>query len=167
MTIIGIDPGKNGGIAIENDGVMRMPKDVLEVGRMLKDYDRPLVFLEKLSIRPDDMSFGKAARVQTMLGDYERLKTGLEVYQIPYVMVHPMKWQKGACVRLQGVHEEKAARKKRYKEAAERLYPNIRVTLWNADALLILRFGMLAVQRDKSWVISNLPSQFKGIFWQS
>lgn len=164
MTIIGIDPGRNGGIAVQDEGVFKMPKDTLQVGEMLKGYNRPLVFLEKISIRPDDMTFGKASRVQKMLADYERLKGGLEVCGIPYVMVHPMTWQKGAGVRLQGVHEEKAARKRRYKQAAERLYPNIKVALWNADALLILRFGEIAVVQNRSWVVANLPTQFKGIF---
>lgn len=163
MTVIGIDPGKNGGIAVENDGVFRMPTDVLEVGGLLKRYEEPLVFLEKICIRPDDMSFGKASRVQKMLANYERLKGSLELNGIPYVMVHPMTWQKGAGLRLQGAHEEKQARKRRYREAAEKLYPNIRVTLWNADALLILRFGQITLAQNRSWLYSNLPSQFKGI----
>lgn len=175
--LIGIDPGAAGGIAVyvpSNPAstkvkVAKMPKDMAELRDFFAYYAenyRPLVFLEKLSIRPDDITteggsanLGKLYRVQKMMANFEHLKALVETSGIPYVMVHPCQWQSRLKLRLNGVHEEKAARKRRFAETAQSLYPSIRVTLWNADALLILHFARFMLANDLNWVISNLPKK--------
>ena len=168
--VIGVDPGANGGIAIFIPGritkVVRMPKDIKELRDLSVYYAEnyhPIVFLEKLSVRPDDVTadgkganMGKLYRIQKMIANYEHLKVLIETSGIPYVMVHPASWQTKLKLRVRGVHEEKADRKKRYKEHAAKLYSDVNVTLWNADALLIMHFGRWALVNEPKWVKEQL-----------
>lgn len=54
--------------------------------------------------------------------------------------------------------EEKSERKRRYKEIAGNLYPELKPTLWNADATLIMHFGRYILRNNPGWVRQNLPS---------
>lgn len=171
--VIGVDPGAGGGIAVfvpgQNTKALKMPKDIADLRDLFgyyKDNFKPIVFLEKLSVRPDDVAtngdkpnMGKLFRVQKMMANFEHLKAIIETAGIPYVMVHPLTWQTKLKLRIRGVHEEKADRKRRYKDAAFALYPGVDVALWNADALLIMHFGRWALVNDPKWVKSNLPER--------
>lgn len=171
--VIGIDPGSNGGIAVfipgQNTKVLKMPKDITELRDFFAYYVenyKPIVFLEKLSVRPDDVivhgdraAMGKLYRVQKMMANFEHLKALIETAGIPYVLVHPLSWQTKLKLRVRGQHEEKADRKRRYKEAAAQYYPGIDVTLWNADALLLMHFGRWALVNEPKWVKANLPER--------
>lgn len=171
--VIGVDPGANGGIAIFIPGtktkVVKMPKDITDLRDFFAYYREnfnPIVFLEKLSVRPDDVTadgsranMGKMYRIQKLMANYEHLKALIETAGIPYVMVHPASWQTKLKLRIQGVHEEKADRKRRYQEHAGKLYPGINVTLWNADALLIMHFGRWALVNEPNWVKEQLPKR--------
>lgn len=171
--VIGIDPGANGGIAVWSVGhnvkALRMPKNITDLRDFLCYYAenyQPVVFLEKLSVRADDVfvqdnraAMGKLYRIQKMMANYEHLRALIETCGIPYVMVHPMTWQSKLKLRLHGEKEEKADRKRRYKDTAARFYPGVDVTLWNADALLIMHFGRWALVNDTKWVKANLPER--------
>lgn len=175
--IIGIDPGANGGIAVyrvygQKVDVLKMPKelsDLTDYLRYIKSICCPIIFLEKLNVRPDDvvqqtedsLNLGKLYRIQKMLAQYEKLKILIELCGIPFVMVHPIKWQSELKIRIikKGFHEEKADRKRRYKEIVCRLYPNIKPTLWNADAVLIMHFGRYMLQNKLNWVLENIPEK--------
>lgn len=175
-TIIGIDPGAAGGLAVFQPGkitkTVKMPKDVRDLRDFFGYYAenfQPVVFLEKLSVRPDDIQDnpGKIYRIQQMLAGYEHLKTLLEAQGIPYVLVHPMSWQtKLGLRRIKGGNEDKKHRKNRYKMQAGKEYPECKVTLWNADALLIMHFGRWALVNEPNWVLANLPTYIReaGIF---
>ena len=163
--IIGIDPGANGGIAVwrpnQNVKTIRMPKDLQELReylRYIKDISKsPIVFLEKMQLRADDVKDnpGKAFRIQQLLMNYQRLKDFIEVEGVPYVLVNPISWQ--SYLKLRKQSEEKTERKNRYKEAAEYYYPEVKATLWNADAVLLMHFGRLKKQNEPNWIIQNLP----------
>lgn len=171
--VIGIDPGSNGGIAVFIPGrptkAFKMPKDLGDLGDFFHYYKtnyHPIVFLEKLSVRPDDVSvegdkaaMGKLYRIQKMMANYEHLKALIETAGIPYVMVHPLSWQSKLGLRVKGEQEDKRARKHRYQAKAAFLYPGIKVALWGADALLIMHFGRWALVNDSSWVKANLPDR--------
>lgn len=175
-TIIGIDPGAAGGLAVFQPGkiakTVKMPKDICSLNDFFAYYGenfKPLVFLEKLSVRPDDVKDnpGKIYRIQQMLANFEHLKVLLESTGIPYVLVHPMSWQTKLGLRaVKGRKESKKERKNRYKLKAGKEYPECKITLWNADALLIMHFGRWALVNDINWVQSNLPAYIreKGIF---
>lgn len=172
--VIGIDPGANGGIAVfipgDHPKVVKMPKDVTELADFLQYYAatyKPIVFLEKLSVRPDDVeimpdgkpNMGKMYRIQKLMGNYEHLKAIIETSGIPYVMVHPMRWMNILKLRVKGLKEEKAERKRRYAEKAAQLYPTVKITLWNSDAILIMHFGRYMLANEISWVTANLPQR--------
>lgn len=171
--IIGIDPGANGGIVKwrpnEKVTAMQMPKDLTELRNYLeylKTICSPIVFLEKLSVRPDDITpgadgvnMGKLYRIQKMLANFEQLKATIAVCDVPFVMVHPMKWQNELKLRAKTTRkkEEKNERKRRYKEVAGNLYPELKPTLWNADATLIMHFGRYILRNNPGWVRQNIP----------
>lgn len=175
--VIGIDPGSNGGIAVfvpgHNTKALKMPKDITELRDFFtyyKDNFKPIVFLEKVSVRPDDVkadadgktNMGKLYRIQQMMANFEHLKAIIEMSGIPYVLVHPGKWTAYLGLRLIrkiGPKETKQERKNRYKEFAQKNYPGINVTLWNADALNILHFGRKVLVNDPNWVKANLPER--------
>lgn len=163
--IIGIDPGKTGGIAVwrpnHKTEVIKMPDDLMDLRQWfdyMKTICRPLVFVEKVQLRPDDITDnpGKAFRVQKLLSDFEKLKMIIALCDVPFVLVHPLKWQNGLKLRVKG--EEKSERKKRYQRAAADYYPDIRATLWNADALMIMHFGRYILHNNPRWVLENLPA---------
>lgn len=121
--IIGIDPGKSGGLAIWRPNykteVLKMPSNILDLRQYFEyiaSICNPLIFLEKVQLRPDDIKDnpGKAFRIQRMLADFETLKTVISVCDIPFVLVNPMKWQNTLKVRVKG--EERKDRKKDFKE---------------------------------------------------
>lgn len=163
--VIGIDPGKQGGIAEYRKGqvkVMKMPRELEDIRKYLKYIKsiskNPIVFLEKVQLRCDDVhgNPGKAFRIEQLLLDSQKLKDYIYVEGIPYCLVHPLSWQH--FLKLVKKGEEKKERKNRYKEAAAHYYPGIKPTLWNADALLIMHFGRLKIANEPEWVTSNLPS---------
>lgn len=178
--VIGIDPGANGGLAVfipgRNTKAVKMPKDLTELREFFAYYAenyKPIVFLEKLSVRPDDVvvkddraAMGKLYRVQKMMANFENLKALIEMSCIPYVLTHPMTWQTKLNLRFRnGFVEAKADRKRRYKEKAANLYPDVNVSLWNADALLLMHFGRWALVNDPKWVKANLPDrEYKKLF---
>lgn len=174
--IIAIDPGaSNGGICVYRHGddildCVHMPKDVRRLRDFIEHYKgftNPIVFVEKLSIRPDDMvtstgeNRGKVFRIQKMLANFEQIKAVLDVLDVPYVLVHPIKWQSGLKLRIKGSQETKSARKARYKKVAQDLYPLEEVTLWSSDAILIMHYGRYMLQNDLDWVLQNIPQRAK------
>ena len=164
--IIGCDPGANGGIAVwrpnQIEKTIRMPKDLQELREYLqyiKSISKsPIIFLEKVQLRADDIKDnpGKAFRIQQLLMNFQKLKDYIEVEGVPYVLVHPVSWQ--SYLKLRKQTEEKTDRKNRYKEAAKHYYPEVKATLWNADAVLLMHFGRLKKQKEPLWIIQNLPS---------
>lgn len=167
--IIGIDPGASGGIAVWRSGMnvrtLKIPKNLIDLRQFLEymqQIARPIVFLEKINVRPDDVmvgadgaNLGKLYRIQKMIAQFEQLKAAISFSGIPFVLVHPMTWQSTLKLRRQG--ETKADRKARYKDVAGQLYPGVAATLWNADAVLIMHFGRYVLQNDLKWVKHNLP----------
>lgn len=161
--IIAIDPGSNGGIVVFKHNEicynLKMPKDLRDLRpffQHLKDTCKyPIVLLERQTIRPDDLQFGKAIRIQRFLNSYQTLQNFMDEYQMPYVLIHPSVWQR----RLHLVIKDKETdtqRKNRYKEAAQGFYPLVNATLWNADALLILHCGRVLLANEKDYINRNI-----------
>lgn len=162
--IVGIDPGATGAIAIWRPGhkteAKKMPREIMDLKEYLeylKGICNPLVFIEKVQLRPDDITDnpGKAFRIQEMLNGFQKLKDVVTFVGIPFVLVHPQKWQNELKLRVKG--EEKPERKKRYQRAAAVYYPELKATLWNSDALMILHFGRYMLGKSPEWVLENLP----------
>jgi len=166
-TIIGIDPGANGGMVTYTvcGGVesVKMPKSVTDIRdylQYIKENHCPIAFLEKVGTVPTDLKQGgKIFRMKELERNFNELKTILELLDIPFCMVHPMTWQ--STLKLRKKNEEKTERKNRYKEVAQTLYKDVKMTLWNSDATLIMHFGRYVLRNDLNWVKSNLPTKQK------
>lgn len=162
--IIGIDPGENGGVSVWADGrvtVIKMPKNVALLSDALTHYRqnfRAVAFVEKLAIRHDDLQGGKVFRIRKMIANYESLKAIIALCNVDFCEVHPLTWQSRLGLRITG--EEKTTRKRRYKTIASELYPQVKVTMWNCDALLIMRYGRTMLEstqrKDVRWLAGNL-----------
>jgi hypothetical protein len=162
--IIGIDPGASGGITIyrpnNKEVCQKIPKDINDFRDFInhyKDICSPLVFIEKVQMHRGDAQGGKMFGIEKLIKNLEALKTTLEVLDVPFILVHPGTWQ--SVLKLKIPKEEKPARKKRYKEIAQKYYPDLKATMWNCDATLIMHFGRTILRNNVKWVLENLPQR--------
>jgi Holliday junction resolvasome RuvABC endonuclease subunit len=138
MLYIGIDPGKNGGIAVLKDG---MAHTLSRLGRFddyqisewlyeLSDEERPnLCIIEKVHSSPQmgvvsAFSFGV---------EYGRMKALCHYGMSLFCEVSPQRWQKSMGCMTKGD-------KNVTKDLAQELFPDVHVTHANADALLIAEY---------------------------
>ena len=150
--IIAIDPGASGAFAVKWPGrpilTYSMPDDA-EMAEILGAY-KDACNLEKLELVAylEEVGgyIGKPTPGSAMFNfgnGYGFIRGVLAANYIKTVLVRPQTWQKG----VSGVQSTKGPERKRaLKEAAARLYPNIKVTLGNADALLIADYASRQVQ---------------------
>ena len=139
MIYLGIDPGKTGAIAVHwNDG---LPQKVILLRNTPADVIRELIdeadigyveataVIEKVHSSPQmgvksAFTFGQS---------YGWLLGVLDALRIPYEFVTPQRWQKAmGCLTGGDKNVSKAA--------AQRLWPNLKITHANADALLIAEY---------------------------
>lgn len=141
MIHIGIDPGKSGGIAsmagfsILNPLTIKLsetPSDVVEwLWSTVGIGSCPArAIIEQVHATPQmgvtsAFSFGRS---------YGWLLGVLDALRIPYEFVSPQKWQKALGCLSKGD-------KNATKAAAQRLWPNLRITHAIADALLLAEYG--------------------------
>ena len=136
MTIIGIDPGKNGGIAWITDGKVcaeKMPETMQDLFDLLSEIAREgpcRAYLEQVASSPQmgvvsAFSFGNG---------FGHLEMALTANAIPFERIRPQAWQKALGCLTKG---DKNVTKRR----AQELFPDCRVTHSIADALLIARYG--------------------------
>lgn len=137
MTIIGIDPGKNGGIAWIRDGypcVEKMPDGPCDIRDLFREIVREdamvVAFCEKVHSSPQ-MGVVSAFTFGYGLGVLHGLLAALE---IPLIQVQPQKWQKEMGCLTKG---DKNVSKRR----AQELFPALKITHATADALLIAQYG--------------------------
>jgi len=171
--VIGIDPGISGGIAVWTEkscGTALMPSrkrnngkgnetDVQELARILQEQKEdyvPIVFMERVQAWMSDQEDnpGKRFRIQRMLANYEALRTAIMMVNIPLIEVVPRTWQTYLALSVSGMEDRD--RKNMFKNAAQKYYPIVKVTLQNADALLLVQFGRMKMSFDPDWVIKKL-----------
>ena len=144
MIYIGIDPGVSGGIAmIDRDGTVvdavTMPTtfaDIVDVLRQpAEDGHGARAALERVHAGVFGGKAGKMGVVSafTFGRGVERLQCALEVAQIPYDEVLPVKWQGALGCLSKG---DKNVTKRR----AQQLFPSLTITHAIADALLMAEF---------------------------
>lgn len=162
-TVVGIDAGANGAIVIWNaqqHEIIRMEKSLTGISHIMeriKTKPYPVCIIEKVQMRPSDLQVaGKAFGIQKMIKNYTELVASLHHYHIPYIEVYPATWQ--SYLRLsRKSFETKGERKNRYKAVAQKLVAKeYKVSLWNADALLIAEFGRRKMEFDYSWLLQNV-----------
>lgn len=147
MTIIGIDPGEKGGIAVCSDSILmeayNMPESYTEIYdflKGLKDKYYPLhVVLE-------DVGHGIPGQSSKATAIFARhnghLEMALYALGIPSEKVTPQKWQKEYSNTLgTSKGKTKTEWKNKLKSEAKRRFPTIAITLNTADAVLIAEYG--------------------------
>lgn len=157
LYVIGIDPGRKGGIAVVGSGgavvdVVQMPDTAQDLYLSLREYVAScrrdgvgvVCYVEKVGGIPGQgassaFNFGRGC------GWLEMCLLALEVKA---VYVTPQRWQKVYGVGSSSITRSSAAEKREHKNAlkavAQRLYPSLgrRVTLQTCDALLIAGYGV-------------------------
>lgn len=142
-TVIGIDPGGNGGIAILAEGqdpiARKMPKTARDLWELLAGHDPATCWIEKVHASPQmgtvsAFKFGYAAGIVHQAS----VCAGFRVE-----MVTPQKWQKhhGLIVKGRGLGQDDTSKKNRNKAKAQELFPCLKITHAIADALLIAEYG--------------------------
>ena len=141
MIYIGIDPGKNGGIAIiDSDGVIAFPfseeRLLIELDGIAQEYEC-ICYLEHVHAMPKQgvsstFNFGM---------NFGFIQGVLKAYEIPYELVTPQKWKKEfSCT----------SDKNTSIEVCKRLFPNVNIKATDrcrkdhdgmAEALLIAEYG--------------------------
>jgi crossover junction endodeoxyribonuclease RuvC len=153
-TILAIDPGLSGGVAVSWFGktdCWAMPEtegDLLERLREIKrvaglEGDELVCVLEEVS------GFaGKAQPGSAMFRFGEHfgfIKGAVQALEIRLVLVRPQVWQKGFGLGTASSCASKTIWKNKLKAEAQRRFPHLNVTLKTADALLILEHSISAV----------------------
>jgi len=156
MLLIGIDPGKSGGIAWcsqrSSVAAVAMPAtegDLWNLVNHLGSYsDGARALLEKLGAMPRDKETGRAKQspttMLTMGQNYGLIRMALVAAGIAFDEILPRQWQQQ--LGLMGGTKNRTEKKNRHKQRAQNLHPNLKVTHATADALLILE-----VLRRREW----------------
>jgi Holliday junction resolvasome RuvABC endonuclease subunit len=139
ITTIGIDPGKNGGIAWIADGkpcVEKMPETAKELWELIESiqfsgFDHAIkAYVEQVHSSPQmgvksAFTFGQG---------FGQIEMALTAAGIPFERVRPQAWQKSMGCLTRG---DKNVSKRR----AQELFPSLKITHATADALLIAEYG--------------------------
>jgi hypothetical protein len=145
MIYLGIDPGKSGSIAfIDGCKSWSIPNDITnkDLFDAITDAQRiapiGLAIIERVSASPQmgtvsAFSFGQS---------YGALEMLLTCTGVPFERITPVKWQNAMKSRTGGDKNISKAR-------AQELFPNVKVTHKNADALLLARYAQIAATANK------------------
>jgi len=143
MTIIGIDPGKNGAIAWINDGkpcVEKMPETLADLWEVICDIADTIpsstkhldckAYIEQVHSSPQmgvksAFTFGQG---------FGHLEMAITAAGIPFERVSPQKWQKALGCSTGG--DKNVSKRK-----AQELFPAMKCTHATSDALLIAEYG--------------------------
>jgi hypothetical protein len=140
MIYIGIDPGKSGSIAfINRETAWTIPNDSThrDLFEAITDAQRiapvGLAIIERVSASPQmgtvsAFSFGQS---------YGSLEMLLTCAGVPFERITPVAWQNAMKCRTGGDKNISKAR-------AQELFPSVKVTHKNADALLLARYAQIA-----------------------
>ena len=146
MIVIGIDPGKGGGIAIWNYGIvkaLKCPNSVPEMASIVSScignwqVNNVVAYIERVHAFPTDgrssaFKFGQ---------NYGQWLGILGALGVDTIFVTPQTWMKYYKNKYSiELPKEKQERKRKLKELALK-YVNKKVTLYNADAILIAVYG--------------------------
>lgn len=151
FTVMAIDPGVGGAIATYRLGkvkVQHMPKEqdgiapiIRELTEAAKFDGRPLVaVMERVN-----GFMGKAlpgSRMFTMGENYGFMKGALAASSVPLTLVQPTKWQADLGLKKEK-NTDRPAWKRQLCFEAKAMYPNVNITLQDADAILLLHWARL------------------------
>ena len=136
MTILGLDPGKSGGIAWIMDGkpcVEKMPDTIQDLWDLIQDISMPTncrAFIEQVGPMPKQ----GVTSCFTFGNGFGHLEMALTGNRIPFERVRPQVWQKSLGCLTKG--DKNVSKRK-----AQELFPELKVTHATADSILIAEYG--------------------------
>ena len=157
MIIIGIDPGAGGAMVIWNKKISKIYKCPADTETMadiikeslyinrVKNIREVFAYIELVHAMPHD---GRSSlfKFGTNYGKWLGI---LGAYKVPTTLVSPQKWMKYWKDKLNiKLPKDKSSRKRALKEIASH-YTDKKVTLYNADAILIAVYGLIQQQGGK------------------
>lgn len=142
--IIGIDPGKSGGIAflidVGNAYAVPMPPSYRDILTIIEDWPAPQNVQALIEAVTPFPTFGASANFR--LGEsFGSLKMALAALEIPFTTVPPIRWQKSFRLPTKSQAGSQTKKKNAHKARAQELFPKLNVTLATCDALLIAEYG--------------------------
>lgn len=147
MTILGIDPGNNGGLAIIDEygkvTTSKMPPTFMDIFWKLREikntYPDVYCILEDVG---QGMPGQSSKATATFARHNGHLEMALYALEIPSEKVKPSKWEKHYSNTIgTSKGKSKTEWKNALKSEAQRRCPTLNVTLWAADAILIAIYG--------------------------
>ncbi len=142
-TVFGVDPGANGAVAWDGGG------GFVEVFKFAKSSRRELFEWLVERVTRESVAYVERVSASPQMGvvsaftfgrNFERPLMALEAAGVEPIEIGPKEWQKALRIAFaKGLTYRE--RKAILKTEAERLFPDLRVTLATADALLICEFG--------------------------
>jgi hypothetical protein len=150
-TIVAIDPGVSGGIAVSAFGkVACFPMLVTEGDRVdfiksmkaatSQEGGELVCVLEQVS---GYAGKGQPGSAMFVFGEnFGFFKGVIQALEIRLVLVRPQEWQKGLGLGTASACASKMEWKNKLKAEAQRRFPHLAVTLKTADAVLILDYAM-------------------------
>lgn len=138
MIIIGIDPGKGGGIAWIMDGkpcAVKMPETTQDLWGLITDIAGEFGTQYKAYIEQVHSSSQMGVKSAFTFGQgFGHIEMTMTAAGIPFERVSPQRWQKAMGCMSRG---DKNITKRR----AQELFPQLKITHATADALLIAEYG--------------------------
>ena len=150
MIIIGIDPGAGGAMAVWDKGKSKIYKcqngvekmaDIVKESLLInkaKNIREVYAYMEHVHAMPHD---GRSSlfKFGTNYGKWLGI---LGAFKVPTTLVSPQRWMKYWKDKLNiELSKDKSSRKRELKEIASH-YTDKKVTLYNADAILITMYGL-------------------------
>lgn len=143
VRILGIDPGKSGGIAWL-DGAQKMPATERDLWNLFHygGFGQHFAYIEKVHAMPGDGERHTGGSRAFNFGmNYGMLRMALIAASIPFETVTPAKWQREFKLPTLKQAGTPVKKKNAHKARAQELFPSLTITHAVADALLIAEFG--------------------------
>ena len=150
-TILAIDPGLSGGLAVSRFGKTEcypMPATGGDQLALVRDVKTAAAVeaVELVCVLEEVGGFaGKAQPGSAMFRfgeNYGFLKGVIQALEIRLMLVRPQVWQKGFGLGTASACASKTIWKNKLKAEAQRRFPHLKVTHKTADALLILEYAL-------------------------
>ena len=174
--IIGIDPGAAGGVAVLDGSHIEthnMPETFPDIYNLFADITGDYPGMDFLAIL-EDVGHGMTGQSSMATAVFARhnghLEMALYALGIRTVKVTPQKWQKHFSNSLgKSSSYEKKDWKNKLKGLAQQMFPSVKVTLKNADAILVAcygadTFGSPVAKPEKPKKKTKSPERTPGLF---
>ena len=155
-TVLGIDVGLNGYVAIYRNGIEVVPieHEIVRFRNFIQHYKSisksMIVYIEKIDFH-NVSNPAIVRRMKKLIDHYSEMVAVLKLEDINYREVHPRTWQKHFGLIVKGV--QGYDKKKMHRDFLCRTLKFKHVAVNKADAILILKYGLSLLQANNS--ISN------------